>query len=60
MLKHFKYIEIALLDNNVSVTALKNLIIDKPAPITTKLAQTHGGIGCTYYTIEYISLNYKK
>jgi hypothetical protein len=28
----------ALLDNNVSVTALKNLVIDKPAPITTKLA----------------------
>ena len=28
-----------LLDNNVSIGALKNLVTDKPAPITLKLAQ---------------------
>merc|ERR1712032_578065 len=32
----------ALMDNNVTIAHLKNLVIDKPAPITTKLAQTHG------------------
>jgi nitrogen fixation protein len=31
-----------LLDNNVSTTQLKNLVTDKPAPITVKLAQTQG------------------
>merc|ERR1712064_154066 len=28
--------------NNVTIAHLKNLVIDKPAPITTKLAQTSG------------------
>jgi len=32
--------DFALLDNNVSVAALKNLVTDHPAPITLKLAQT--------------------
>ena len=27
------------MENNVTVGALKNLVTDKPAPITTKLAQ---------------------
>jgi len=27
------------MDNNVTIAHLKNLVIDKPAPITTKLAQ---------------------
>jgi len=31
--------DFALLDNNVSVAALKNLVTDHPAPITLKLAQ---------------------
>ena len=31
--------DFALLDNNVSVAALKNLLTDHPAPITLKLAQ---------------------
>jgi len=26
------------MDNNVTIAHLKNLVIDKPAPITTKLA----------------------
>ena len=30
------------MDNNVTVAHLKNLVTDKPAPITTKLAQVHG------------------
>merc|ERR1712046_352666 len=29
-------------DNNVTIAHLKNLVIDKPAPITTKLAQVKG------------------
>jgi len=34
------------MDNNVSTAMLKNLITDKPAPITTKLAQGQkGGAG---------------
>merc|ERR1712159_912230 len=32
----------ALMENNVTIGALKNLVTDKPAPITTKLAQTKG------------------
>merc|ERR1712037_896256 len=31
--------DFALMDNNVTTAHLKNLVIDKPAPITTKLAQ---------------------
>merc|ERR1711908_183519 len=31
--------DFALMDNNVTIAHLKNLVIDKPAPITTKLAQ---------------------
>jgi len=31
-----------LFDNNVSTAMLKNLVTDKPAPITVKLAQTKG------------------
>jgi len=31
-----------LLDNNVSTAHLKNLVTDKPAPITVKLAQSQG------------------
>jgi len=27
------------MENNVTIGALKNLVTDKPAPITTKLAQ---------------------
>jgi hypothetical protein len=30
--------DFALLDNNVTVAALKNLVTDHPAPITLKLA----------------------
>jgi hypothetical protein len=30
------------MDNNVTIGHLKNLVIDKPAPITVKLAQTSG------------------
>ena len=30
------------MDNNVTIAHLKNLVIDKPAPITTKLAQVKG------------------
>jgi hypothetical protein len=32
----------ALMDNNVTVGNLKNLVTDKPSPITLKLAQTKG------------------
>jgi hypothetical protein len=32
--------DFALMDNNVTFGHLKNLVIDKPAPITVKLAQT--------------------
>merc|ERR1712178_471808 len=32
----------ALMENNVTIGALKNLVTDKPAAITTKLAQTKG------------------
>merc|ERR1712238_12783 len=32
--------DFALMDNNVTIAHLKNLVIDKPAPITVKLAQT--------------------
>ena len=34
--------DFALMDNNVTIAHLKNLVIDKPAPITTKLAQVKG------------------
>merc|ERR1712222_49882 len=34
--------DFALMDNNVTTAHLKNLVIDKPAPITTKLAQVKG------------------
>merc|ERR1711865_1353199 len=34
--------DFALMDNNVTITHLKNLVIDKPAPITVKLAQVSG------------------
>ena len=34
--------DFALMDNNVTITHLKNLVIDKPAPITVKLAQVGG------------------
>jgi len=33
----------ALLGENITLGALKNLVTDKPAPITTKLAQKSDG-----------------
>merc|ERR1711988_1276893 len=46
----------ALMDNNVPTTMLKNLVTDKPAPITTKLAQgkanAKDGTGASFALME--------
>merc|ERR1711988_93036 len=42
----------ALMENNVSTAMLKNLVTDKPAPITTKLAQAKDGKGASFALME--------
>merc|ERR1712151_1382622 len=39
------------MDNNVTFGHLKNLVTDKPAPITVKLAQTEGPAGANDFAL---------